>query len=100
MNKTAIGAALALVFVLGSSGTAMAGEYTGQGGDVRGGDKAHSACHFSGQDVPDDVEMNPPGFDDDMITEGHVQSYGQYVRAGMKAVMPSPGDACRGNVMH
>lgn len=29
-----------------------------------------------------------------------MQSYGMYVRAGLKAFLPSPGDACRGNVEH
>lgn len=102
MKKTMIGAALGLMLVLGSSGAAMAGEYNGQGGDIKGGDKAHSACHFSGRDLPDDVEMNPlPELDDDMVTDGHVQSYGQYVAAGLKDMLPlSPGENCRGNVAH
>ena len=98
MKKTAASAALALMLVLGGGSAAMAGEYDGRGGDVRGGDKAQSACHFSGRDLPDDVEGNPPGFDDDMITGGHVQTYGQIVRAGGKGMAPSPGVACRGNV--
>lgn len=101
MKKTAVGAALVVMFVLGGAGSAMAGEYNGQGGDIRGGDKAHSACHFSGRDLPDDVENNPlPELDDDAVTGGHVQSYGQYVRWGLKAMVPSPGMECRGNVMH
>jgi hypothetical protein len=62
-----------------------------------GGDKAHSACHFSGRDLPDADEHNPPGFDDDAITGGHVQSYGQIVSFGLKDAFPSPGVACRGN---
>ncbi|MEV7631704.1 hypothetical protein AB0N64_04760 [Microbacterium sp. NPDC089318] len=101
MKKTVIGCTLALMLVIGGSGAAMAGEYTGNGGDVKGGDNAHSACHYSGRDLPDDVEMNPlPELNDDAVTGGHVQSYGQYVRAGMKDMVPSPGMACRGNVMH
>ncbi|WP_193598022.1 hypothetical protein [Microbacterium sp. YJN-G] len=100
MKKTAVGTALALMLVLGGASAAMAGEYTGNGGDVPGGDKAHSACHFSGRDLPDDVEGNPMGFDDDAITDGHVQNYGMLVRAGMKGVEGGPGVACRGNVMH
>ncbi|MFD5213507.1 hypothetical protein [Microbacterium sp. NPDC058345] len=99
MKKMTIGAALALMLVLGGGSAAMAGEYTGNGGDTPGGDRAQSACHYSGRDLPDDVEMNPvPAADDDMITGGHVQSYGQYVRAGLKGMVPSPGEACRGNV--
>ncbi|WP_309127595.1 hypothetical protein [Microbacterium sp.] len=101
MKKTAIGAALGLMLVLGGAGAATAGEYNGQGGDIRGGDKAHSACHFSGRDLPDDVEGNPfPFLDDDEYTDGHVQNYGQYVRAGVKGLEGGPGVACRGNVMH
>lgn len=101
MKKTAVGAALGLMLVLGSAGAATAGEYNGQGGDVRGGDGAHSACHFSGRDLPDAVEGNPfPFLDDDAVTGGHVQSYGMYVRADMKDMVPSPGMACRGNVEH
>ena len=52
------------------------------------------------RDLPDDVEGNPEGGDDDMITGGHVQNYGQIVRAGGKSFAPSPGIACRGNAEH
>lgn len=101
MKKTILTCALALGLVLGSGGAAMAGEYNGQGGDVKGGDKAHSACHFSGRDLPDDEEMNPfPWMNDDAVTGGHTQSYGMYVKAGMKGMVPSPGEACRGNAPH
>ncbi len=100
-KKMMLGCALALGLVLGSGGAAMAGEYNGQGDDVRGGDGAHSACHYSGRDLPDDEEMNPfPFLDDDAVTGGHVQSYGMYVRADMKGMVPSPGMECRGNVAH
>lgn len=101
MKRTAIGAALGLLLILSGGGAAMAGEYTGNGGDVPGGDKAHSACHFSGRDLPDDIEGNPfPWLDDDAVTGGHVQNYGMLVRAGMKGVEGGPGVACRGNAMH
>lgn len=100
MKKTMMTCALALGLVLGSGGAAMAGEYDGRGGDIRGGDNAHSACHFSGRDLPDDVEGNPPGFDDDDVTGGNVQSYGMLVKAGAKGMAPSPGEACRGNIPH
>lgn len=100
MKKTMLTCALALGLVLGSGGAAFAGETTGNGMDNKGGDKAHSACAFSGRDLPDDIEGNPPGFDDDAVTGGHVQSYGMYVRADLKGVVPSPGMACRGNVPH
>ena len=57
---------------------------------------AGSICAFSGQDLPDDIENNPsPEEDDDWLGHG-VQSYGQYVSHGLKGVLPSPGQACRG----
>lgn len=96
MKKTMLTCALALGLVLGSGGAALAGEYTGGGNDNRGGDNSHSECSFSGRDLPDAVEGNPAGFDDDDVTGGHVQNYGMFVKAGMKGVMPSPGVACRG----
>ncbi|KJL47515.1 hypothetical protein RS84_02309 [Microbacterium hydrocarbonoxydans] len=98
MKRSVIGCALALGLVLGGGGAAFAGETTGNGGDVPGAGHANSACAFSGQDLPDSVEGNPPGFDDDAVTGGHVQSYGMYVRADMKGMVPSPGMACRGGV--
>jgi len=83
--------------IIGTAGTAGAGEYNGKGKAVPGGVNGKSECSFSGLDVPDDVEMNPPGFDDDGILPRHVQSYGQLVSVGLKAFIPSPGQACRGN---
>ena len=97
MKKALIAAALAAGLVLGTAGAAVAGEYNGKGEPVPGGVTGKSACSVSGRDVPDDVEGNPPGFEDDEITGGRVQSYGQIVRAGGKAFAPSPGVACRGN---
>lgn len=99
MKRIAIGCLVALGLAIGGAGAAHAGEYNGKGEPLQtGAHVANSACAFSGRDVPDDVENNPPGFDDDEITGGHVQSYGQIVRAGGKAFVPSPGDACRGGV--
>lgn len=95
-KKMMLGCALALGLVLGGGGAAFAGETTGNGSAVPGAGHANSECAFSGQDLPDDVEGNPPGFDDGAITGGHVQSYGMFVRAGMKDMVPSPGMACRG----
>ncbi len=97
MKRATVGVALAAGLLLGIGGTAFAGETTGNGTPVKGGDKAHSACRFSGRDLPDEEENNPPGFDDDAITGGHVQSYGQIVSFGLKDAFPSPGIACRGN---
>jgi hypothetical protein len=97
MRRAVIGCALGLGLVLGSALSAQAGETTGNGKDAQGAIQAHSVCAFSGRDQPDSVENNPKGFDDDFFTGGHVQSYGQYVRAGAKDQFPSPGVACRGN---
>ena len=63
---------------------------------------------FSGLDTADAIEGNPEGFDDDALAmRGNqspggvdrylgVQSYGIFVRAGLKAFEPSPGTACNG----
>lgn len=99
MKRVTIGCIVALGLVLGGASAAQAGETTGNGRPVPAPDHASSACAFSGQDLPDAIEGNPdPAFDDDFVTGGHVQSYGQFVRAGLKAMVPSPGVACRGNV--
>ena len=102
MKRIAIGCLVALGLVVGGATAANAGEYNGNGGDAQGAAHASSACAFSGRDLPDGtgpgLENNPfPFMDDDAVTGGHVQSYGQYVRAGLKGEVPSPGIACRGN---
>ena len=98
MKRITIGCVVALALVVGGGGAAFAGETGGHGQPVPGADQANSACAFSGRDLPDDIENNPvPEANDDAVTGGHVQSYGQYVRAGLKGVVPSPGVACRGN---
>ena len=100
MKKT-----IGLVIAIGASfvlcGPAFAGETTGQGEETPGGDKANSACSFSGLDRPDAGENQPPQFNDDFVSsrgskDVRVQSYGGFVRAGLKAFVPSPGEACRG----
>ena len=83
--------------ILGSTAAAQAGETNGKGQPIPGAQRASSVCAYSGRDLPDGVEHNPPGFDDDDVTGGHVQSYGMYVRAKLKAYVPSPGVECRGN---
>ena len=97
MKKVIAGCALAAGVVLAAGGTAFAGEYNGKGEPIPATQHARSACAFSGQDIPDDVENNPPGFDDDAIMIHGVQTYGQFVAAGLKGAVPSPGIACRGN---
>jgi hypothetical protein len=75
----------ALAIVGASTGTAFAGEKTGNGEDTQGPAHANSICVFSGQnDNPDEA------FPED----GRTQSYGQLVRKGQKDFFPSPGDAC------
>ncbi len=99
MKRVTIGCVVALGLVLGGgAGAAFAGETNGNGDPIPGAQKASSACAFSGQDLPDAIEGNPPGFDDDFVTDGHVQTYGKYVSHGLKGAVPSPGQACRGNV--
>lgn len=100
MKHVATVCIVALGFVLGGAASAQAGEYNGKGGKVPGGEKGKSACSYSGRDVPDRVEGNPPGFDDDGLTSqrNFTQSYGLFVSLGMKGVVPGPGEACRGNV--
>jgi hypothetical protein len=66
---------------------ALAGEITGNG-KKEDYSQGRSICSFSGQnDNPTSTDPeNPPG---------RVQSYGySFVREGLKAVVPSPGDAC------
>ena len=83
---------------LGGAASAQAGETNGNGDPVPGAHNASSVCAFSGRDLPDSQENQPPEFNDDFVTGGHVQSYGKYVSHGLKSVVPSPGQACRGNV--
>jgi hypothetical protein len=80
------GVGVAALVAVGS-GTAYAGEVTGNGKPTQGPAHANSICVFSGQnDVPDDP-----------VEGGRVQSYGQIVKAGLKAEFPSPGVACNGH---
>jgi hypothetical protein len=98
MKRVLMTLVVAAGLTVGGAMSAHAGETNGNGDPIPGAHNASSACAFSGQDLPDAEENNPPGFDDDFVTGGHVQSYGKYVSHGLKGVVPSPGDACRGNV--
>jgi hypothetical protein len=60
-----------------------------QGQVERGPDHANSICSFSGQNDTPNAEF-PEG--------GRVQSYGQYVRHGLKSEEPSPGTLCNGHL--
>ncbi|MCF4122879.1 hypothetical protein L1785_18025 [Antribacter sp. KLBMP9083] len=83
---------------LGGAMSAQAGETNGNGDPIPGAHNASSVCAFSGQDLPDEEENQPPEFNDDFVTDGHAQSYGRWVANGFKGIVPSPGDACRGNI--
>jgi hypothetical protein len=100
MRKALVMCVATAGLVLGSAGAASAGEYNGKGEPVPGGVNGKSECSYSGRDIPDDVENNPPGFDDDLLAIRGVQSYGQLVSQGLKGFLPSPGMACRGNLVH
>jgi hypothetical protein len=97
MKRGAIGCIVALGLVLGGAASAQAGEINGNGDPIPGAHKASSICAFSGRDLPD-AQENQPNIPDDFVTGGRVQNYGKYVSHGLKAAVPSPGEACRGNV--
>lgn len=64
-----------------------AGPAQAQGQVERGPEHSNSLCSYSGlNDDPDDPEEG-----------GRVQSYGQIVRAGGKAMAPSPSLLCNGH---
>lgn len=95
--KTLVAGALcAPVLVVAGAGTAFAGEVTGPPRDGFATGKwtpvanyvMQSICAFSGLNAYHD------GKDPVFPT---VQSYGMAVRAGYKAYVPSPGDACNGH---
>ena len=100
---------LAAGLVVSGAGAATAAEVNGNGADIRAPSRAASECVFSGLDTADSIEGNPEGFDDDALAvRGNqspggvdryhgVQSYGMFVRAGLKELVPSPGTACRGS---
>ena len=105
----AMSATAAAGLVRATAGAASAGEVNGNGVDIPAPGNAASECVFSGLDTVDSVEQNPPGFDDDALAvRGNqspggvdryhgVQSYGIFVRAGLKDLVPSPGVACNGS---
>ena len=103
MKRIAAVCVCTVSLVLGGAATAHAGEYNGKGEPVPGGENGKSACSYSGRDIPDSVEGNPfPFLDDDALTSqrNFTQSYGLYVSLGLKDIVPSPGEACRGNAPH
>lgn len=96
MKKVITSAVMAAAMLGGSGTAALAGEYNGNGDPVPGGVNGKSECSYSGLDLPDEEEGNPEGFDDDWAGYDYhgTQNYGQYVSLGLKAFLPSPGEAC------
>ncbi len=97
LKKLTATCCLTVALLAAGAGTASAGEVTGGPnpkpvpavGDLEAGipPRANSICAFSGQnDLPNDP-----------VEGGRVQNYGQLVKAGMKAEVPGPGDACNGH---
>ena len=84
------------LLTIAGAGAASAGEIAGPPGDgfatghltPIAGYVANSICAFSG------LNAFHPGKD---AVFPVVQSYGMAVRAGAKAFVPSPGDACNGH---
>jgi hypothetical protein len=86
-----LAAALSAVAIGGAStGTAFAGEVTGNGKPTAGPEHANSICVFSGKnDNPTSTDPLDPG--------GVSQSYGQENKLGLQDPHTfNPGDACRG----
>lgn len=72
MKKTLVGAAVCAVLVLGSGGAAFAGEVTGNGKPTPGGDKAKSACVYSG--LEDGSEPGTTGGPGNTQNWGHAKN--------------------------
>jgi hypothetical protein len=95
VTRLGLAVSVAAVVLTLTASTVLGGEVTGNGKSLKVEDSkwgtnlhARSFCAFSGQnDNPTSTNpANPPG---------RVQSYGySFVRNGLKAVVPSPGDAC------
>ena len=93
------------------SQTAFAGEWNPAKGEVAAKQNGNSECLFNGRDEPDIASDGtepdgPTGPDDPLWSSSpaganggtRVQSYGQIVALGLKAVVPSPGVACNGHL--
>jgi hypothetical protein len=108
MKRLIASCAVAAGLMVAGAGVASAGEVNGNGRDIPAPTHAASECVYSGLDTADAIEGNPEGFNDDALAmRGNqspggvdryhgVQSYGIFVSAGLKAMVPSPGTACNG----
>jgi hypothetical protein len=88
MRRFGLAATVAAVVLSLSAGAALAGEVTGTGKSL---EPLHgkSICAYSG------LNDDPLGLDPRNGPPGRVQSYGySVVKAGIKALAPSPGVAC------
>lgn len=89
--KSLLGAAICTLALIGAgAGPAAAAkpDDVPRGQVERGPEHANSICSFSG------LNDNP----DHPIEGGQVQSYGQIVKAGFKAFVPSPGLLCNAHL--
>jgi hypothetical protein len=91
-KKSMLVAVVSAVIMVGpGAGAAFAGEVTGNGKDTGAVEHANSICVFSGKN-------DDPGSTDPMDPGGVAQSYGySVVRAGAKALAPTPAEACNGH---
>ena len=96
-RRSMVAAAVSVVAVLGAgTGTAFAGEVTGQGKPTHGPANANSICVFSGQN---DDPTAPLTLDETLAPNGPggvSQSFGQDVKLGLDPHTFNPGAACRG----
>ncbi|HEY8652734.1 MAG TPA: hypothetical protein VIL87_06510 [Dermatophilaceae bacterium] len=101
--KTRVAVALCVpLLTIAGAGTAFAGEISGPPRDgYATGDwtpiadyVANSICAFSGLNA---YHPAGGGFPEKEAVFPTVQSYGMFVRAGLKTFVPSPGEACNGH---
>ncbi len=104
LKKILIGAAFVPLLTLAGAGSAYAGEISGPPSDGYATGEwtpvadyvANSICAFSGLNA---YHPAGGGFPEKQPAYPTVQSYGMFVRAGLKGspMAPSPGEACNGH---
>jgi hypothetical protein len=94
-KKSLLAATVCAAAILGTStGTASAGEITGNGKPTAGPTHANSICVFSGKNDDPTAPLNGSGPNG---PGGVSQSYGQENKLGLQDPHSfNPGDACRG----
>jgi hypothetical protein len=88
---------IVLLAVTAISVLALAVPAFAQGQVERGPEHANSICSYSGLNDKPTGNTNPDGTPNP-ADDGRVQSYGQYVRQGLKPFVPSPGILCNGHL--